>query len=790
MFCPDMKKLLFALLLFYNVSYSQSAAGVWYFGNQAGINFNLGSNPVALFDSQMQTFEGCATLCDDFGTLLFYTDGLSIWNKNHVLMPNGTGLLGDSSSTQSAIIVPMPGSTTKYYVFTVTELAKPSGLRYNIVDMTLEGGTGDVITKNIALLTPTAEKINVVKHANDNDYWVISHKFNNSEFYAYLISPSGISAPVISSVGEIIGGSTQNSLGYLKSSPDGKFIASANSKPLNSNLQIFNFNTTTGGLSLISTTSFPNSTDGIGVYGVEFSNTSNLLYVTNIDYANKKSQLYQFNLEVPTETAINNSKVLLGEFTGTEVGKGAFGALQLAPNKKIYMARNGLNYIGAINNPDVYGTGSNFSANAFSLGDKISSFGLPAFVTSLFDISYRFSNTCLGDATQFEIPQSATNLIAINWDFGDPTSPSNTSNIANPSHVFSSTGEFSVTLTVQTPASTKTYTRTVTIVETPIANQPSDFITCSDENFESFDLLQKTPEVLGTQSAATYQVSYFSTLEDAENNENQLPNTFTNTANPQTIYARIQALNGSDCFDITDFDIIVNKNPRLQDDATLFYCLDTFPVTISLGAGNLNPSMALTYLWSTGQTTQNIAINTPGIYTVEATNNNGCSSIRTITVASAEIATINYTLQGSIGNYSIVINATGTGNYLYALDYENGAYQSNNVFYNIAPGQHTIYVKDENCGSSEASFSVIGFPNFFSPNADGVNDRWNIIGNRDNVREINIFDRYGKLVYNFPFDRFGWDGTFNGQKLPATDYWFYAKMVSGEEVRGHFSLIR
>jgi len=151
-----MKKYCLILLLFSNLAFCQSPAGVWYFGNKAGIDFNSGTNPVALFDGQMETFEGCATLCDDFGTLLFYTDGINIWNRDHQIMPNGTGLLGDSSSTQSGIIVPVPGSSTLYYVFTVDKLANPNGLKYNIVDMSLEDGKGDVTIKNVSVLTPTA----------------------------------------------------------------------------------------------------------------------------------------------------------------------------------------------------------------------------------------------------------------------------------------------------------------------------------------------------------------------------------------------------------------------------------------------------------------------------------------------------------------------------------------------------------------------------------------------------------------------------------------------------------
>lgn len=784
-----MKKLYLIVLLFSNLAFCQSPAGVWYFGNKAGIDFNSGTNPVALFDGQMETFEGCATLCDDFGTLLFYTDGISIWNRDHQIMPNGTGLLGDSSSTQSGIIVPIPGSSTLYYVFTVDKLANPNGLKYNIVDMSLEDGKGDVTIKNVSVLTPTAEKINVVKHANENDYWLITHKFNNAEFYAYQITAAGLSAPVISAVGEVINGSSQNSLGYLKSSPDGKILASANSKPGTSNLQLFNFNTATGGLTLMSTTPFTSGSTGIGVYGLEFSNDSNLLYVTNVDYETRKSYLYQFNIESQNETAINNSQLLLGEFTSDSNSKGTYGALQLAPNKKIYLARNNFGFVGVINNPDVLGTGSNFNQNGFSLGDRTSNYGLPMFVTSLFDITFRFSDVCFGGPTQFEIP-AINNYTSISWDFGDPASGSNSSSLPNPAHTFSAAGVYEVTVTVQSMVSTKTYTKNVTIVDTPVANPATDLEICGEGNFSIFTLSEKTPEILGSQSLSLYNVTYHATLEDANNNENPLPNSYTSTANPQTIYARIQSQSG-DCFDTTDFKLIVNKKPNLEEDENVAYCKNSYPQTIALHAGNLSPSVNLTYLWSTGATSEAIQVSQSGVYTVTATTNSGCESTRTITVTESETAIIDFAVQGNPGDYSIVVNASGLGDYVYALDNEFGTYQSNSVFSNVSPGPHMVFVKDMNeCGTVSAQVFVVGFPNYFTPNGDGVNERWNIIGSTQNILQANIFDRYGKLIYSFSGNSYGWDGTLNGEKLPATDYWFFAKMTDGKEVRGHFSLIR
>lgn len=238
--------------------FSQSPAGIWYFGEKAGINFNLGTNPVSITDGQMITYEGCATLCDSYGNLLFYTDGIKVWNKNHVIMPNGGSLQGNSSSTQSAIIVPKPFENNLFYIFTVAASGGSQGLNYSIIDITLDGGNGDVIEKNTHLISPTLEKINIVKHANEIDYWLITHTHNSSEFYLYKISQAGISAPIIKNIGQLVQGSNLSTVGYMKSSPDGKYLAIANANSGVSKMQLYKFNNEIGDLTLLSTTNFFN----------------------------------------------------------------------------------------------------------------------------------------------------------------------------------------------------------------------------------------------------------------------------------------------------------------------------------------------------------------------------------------------------------------------------------------------------------------------------------------------------------------------------------------------------
>jgi hypothetical protein len=221
-----LKKIVFLIFFLCGSLFAQNEAAIWYFGQNAGLDFNSGA-PVALTDGALVTQEGCATISDATGSLLFYTDGITVWNRNHVPMPNGTDLLGDPSSTQSGIIVPYPGNIELYYIFTVHDAGELEGLQYSMVDMSLNGGLGDVTTKNIPLATPVAEKLTAVEHANGTDIWVVAHGYGNNDFLAYLVTPTGlVTTPVVSSVGEILPilPNGQGTRGYMKISPNGQFL--------------------------------------------------------------------------------------------------------------------------------------------------------------------------------------------------------------------------------------------------------------------------------------------------------------------------------------------------------------------------------------------------------------------------------------------------------------------------------------------------------------------------------------------------------------------------------------
>jgi hypothetical protein len=397
----------FLLLLTFSWVYSQGEANIWYFGFQAGVDFSSGS-PIALTDSQMNAFEGCTTISNSAGQLLFYSNGLSVWDANHQVMPNGSGLLSDQSSTQAAIAIPRPNSSS-YYLFTTDALGNANGARYSEIDMNLNGGLGDVTAnKNILLFSPSCEKVTAVKHQNGIDYWVIFHELSfNNNFRSYLVSASGVSAvPVISSSGTslpIFSASYSNAGGYLKFSPNGDKLINCINVGL---VELFDFDATTG---IISNPRLV--CDNLPNYGVEFSPSGSIAYITSGYGATY--QLLQFDL---TSANIQSTELLIHQLDFVNIYQ--FGGLQLGPDGKIYVAITNLEYLSVINNPDVLGLGSNFSLNAVSLQSKICRSGLPQFIQSYFNSGISAQNNCLGEISNFTLTNNQTGISVV-WDFGD-----------------------------------------------------------------------------------------------------------------------------------------------------------------------------------------------------------------------------------------------------------------------------------------------------------------------------------------------------------------------------------
>ncbi len=315
-----------------------------------------------------------------------------------------------------------------------------------------------------------------------------------------------------------------------------------------------------------------------------------------------------------------------------------------------------------------------------------------------------------------------------------------------------------------------------------------------EDGFFTFDLSEADTTVLNGLPV-NLELIYYETYENALLEINPLASNFTNTIPyNQTIYARVE--NSNACYGISEIELTVFELPNIEIEDETLYCLNFFPETITLTGGVIDDSPSnYYYLWSTGENTSEIMVNAPGTYTVRVTNTNGCFKDRTVTVLPSNIATItDINVVDASQNNSITVIVSGEGDYEYAIDNINGPYQDSNVFENVSPGLHTVFVRDKNdCGIVDSLVSVIGFPKFFTPNDDGYFDHWQVYGITPEFQSqstIYIFDRYGKLLKELDPLSIGWDGTYNGYRLPSSDYWFSVRLEDGRTFKSHFTLKR
>ena len=311
----------------------------------------------------------------------------------------------------------------------------------------------------------------------------------------------------------------------------------------------------------------------------------------------------------------------------------------------------------------------------------------------------------------------------------------------------------------------------------------------------SFDLSLAKDQVL-KNLPQDFNVSYYLSYQDALFEENSLPVNYTNeVAYAQTIFARVE--DNGDCYTIGEVQLNVIGLLPLETNEEVFYCLNNFPETTTISSGiiNDNPNNYL-YNWSTGETTSDIEINEPGVYTVEVIPVDGCPKTRTITVLPADIATIgSVSVNDMTDSNSITITVSGDGSYEYVLNDINGSWQNSNIFTNVPAGIYTVFVRDveNDCGLVSIEVNVIGYSSFFTPNGDGINDFWSLRGVSKLFlpnSKVFIFNRYGKLLYALNSAEESWDGTIGGKAMPTSDYWFSATLENGRNFKGHFTLKR
>ena len=568
----------------------------WQFGDSCALDFSSGI-PVA-GKSSISTNEGSASISDpNTGQLLFYTDGTNVWDKNNNQMPNGFGMIGgNGTSTQAALIVPKPGSSTIYYLFSADQggyynypnnIAN-QGVHYSLVDMSLNGGLGDVTTKNVSLTPPpTTEKLTAIKHCNGVDYWIITHPFNSNAFNVYKLNSTGLNLnSITSNVGTVqtnISGKYAETIGYLKASPNGKKIALAVSNNMNF-VELFDFDNSTGIVSNPIKISY-SSYVLIGPYGISFSPDNTKLYTGLVTEG-----IFQYDLTSNNPTSIIASQSNIFSLSNPR-NYGYLSALQLGPDGKIYISFYDSTNLAVINNPNKLGAACNFTLNGpkMQLGTLVQS-GLPNFIEAnkLYSSNTHYVSLC--NFSNYTIFARGNNNFI--WNNGDTTKSINIANY----------GTYWVS-SLDSSGCRDTDTFYVIKISPPLIN-----------------ILKDTSQCTNTISNITINATDTGVINYNWNDGTLNP---TKVLNDTGVYW-IDYTFTNFCVSRDSFLYKINPIPIINLGKDTAFCFGSLPLT----AYNANCN----YLWSGGETSSSIIAIKPDIYWVKVTSQYGCITSDTILV--------------------------------------------------------------------------------------------------------------------------------------------------------------
>lgn len=334
------------------------------------------------------------------------------------------------------------------------------------------------------------------------------------------------------------------------------------------------------------------------------------------------------------------------------------------------------------------------------------------------------------------------------------------------------------------------YAVTVSIVSPNLFVYNASDIICDDQNdgFETINLTDYEPQFT---TCTDCLFSYYTDLNDAQNelgiNPIETPSTYNWVSGTGTIYVRIDS--SDNCSQFSELNITLQNSPVISVSESVGLCENT-STTISAGSGFDS------YLWSTLEETEYITVSEEGLYSVTVTQDDGgliCSSTKNFSVVLSNAATISnieitdWTNSDNI--IAIYVSDTSIGDYEYSLDGIN--YQDSNTFSGLTSGHYTAYVRDKNgCGVENQEVFLLNYPKYFTPNGDGTHDTWSVTySETEPTLTTKIYDRYGKFIKQLTATS-TWNGTYAGNYLPSSDYWFVVIRENGKIHKGHFTLKR
>jgi hypothetical protein len=451
-------------------------ANIWYFGQNAGIDFNgLPEDPAVGITGPLNTNEGTSVISDRNGQVIFSTDGMRIYDKEDTEItpaPVPPGLGGDPDATQSALIIPVPGDETLFYIFT-TQPVHGTGtyeLRYSLFDLKENGGLGGLTEFNQLLFSKSTERI------TSNGNWLIAHEFGNNSFRAYPITQEGIGTPVISAIGSdhLLSEEVQGR-GYMEIGAQSRLAVALSTPGVSNVVEVFDFIDSTGVVTNFRTADLESPTGQ--VYGIEISPGGNKLFATLSD---TNSEIVEFAFD-----SLGNPY-----FKNRVAQTGRLGAMQIGPDGQIYVAIDGSAALGTFtaNEDTTQVTSLPVPLQPFALaGGTQSRLGLPNFVQTIANPAqtpgFTFTGTCAGDSTQFSATGKDPAIDKFDWSFGDGTNLSD----AGPqvTHLYAAAGTYTATVRIYNKCEeVGTFTQTVVIRQGPPDPTASVPPLCTDQSVD------------------------------------------------------------------------------------------------------------------------------------------------------------------------------------------------------------------------------------------------------------------------------------------------------------------
>lgn len=850
-----MRKTLFILLFLTGLTVksvlAQKQANIWHYGQNHCLDFSSGA-PVYISGSPMSTFEGSASYSDQHGNLLFFTNGGggvfnapglpfsmpgAIWNRNNAVMhaiPNGSG--GGNSATQSAVIFEAPCQDSIYYMFTMQEVESMSpgtspGLSFFTIDRRLNGGLGGVVIAGMPINNISVEALCAIKHANGRDYWIIAY-MDSLGLGVYRVSPMatslGISQNGVYDFPGFVSGGV-HSFRFIKSNPSGDRLMAVFYDAQGKNIHsLFHFNNSTGQLSNPQQIYEPGISKRMGSF--EFSPNGKYLYILQDDdstfTANNSLSILRFDLQAAN---INASATTISQRNVN----GNYGAMQLAPDGNIYFmehettipalyvhrmvctnsanpgidlqilntpafgfptfpswlfesdddqyvslgpdtvylcdvggsyvlnAQNpGASYLwstGAttqtitVNSPGLYSVTVNGSCG--SGNDEIVLLNCPAGLVKSADV-------CAGDTMTFSY-ESRQVIRQIQWDFGDPGSgSSNTSSNIFATHVYSTTGTYTVSVIVEQPCSVDTITTTV-----QIGGYLSPLI--------AVNACERYTAPWGT--VYTQSGIYVDTL-----------------------------LTQNGCDSITRINLNISGFPDVSVVSTPNSCEannGTASASANGGGGNYS------FLWSNGASGSSISGLQAGNYSVTVTDQFGCTDSAFVNVGSRPTLDVRLSATNTIITKGDSVSISLINGLNHEWSPADGLNCVTCATVMASPAKTTTYVVtglDSNGCAYSRSITIqvdiicheLFIPDIFTPNGMGKdeNEKICVYGNCIELMSLEIYNRWGEVVFSTDRTDECWDGTFKG--TPALSgvyaYRFYAERKDGQQIErtGNIHLIR